>query len=246
MDLKALREEAIEATGRFFAEHRDVVPDQDSEEWEAEYRRQFELAKKRAAAQLRAPARAVPAGPAEDNLPELRGAPAQQRWAMTVRTARLRAIPNKELRGWLAGAWTSAKDWVDTRDLALPAFLRRVETEYADHRWKADAQARAARAEQQSKAVAAAAAQRRVQAAGITAKGLVELIDVCPRAAAAPIKAKLAELEIEGRSLRVFETANASVLLVIENRKDGRTDYGIERDEGLVRDLKLFAQQEPE
>src|SRR4051812_7026108 len=36
----ALREEAMEATARHFSEQGGVMPDQDSEEWEAEYRRQ--------------------------------------------------------------------------------------------------------------------------------------------------------------------------------------------------------------
>ena len=47
MDLKSVREEAIEATTRAFWDRSGFVPDQDSEEWEEEYRRQFELAKKR-------------------------------------------------------------------------------------------------------------------------------------------------------------------------------------------------------
>ena len=47
MDLKSVREEAIEAATRSLWEKSGLVPDQDSEEWEEEYRRQFELAKKR-------------------------------------------------------------------------------------------------------------------------------------------------------------------------------------------------------
>ncbi len=47
MDLKLVREEAIEGTTRFFWDNRGFVPNEDSEEWEAEYRRQFELAKAR-------------------------------------------------------------------------------------------------------------------------------------------------------------------------------------------------------
>ena len=45
MDLKAVREEAIEATTRSFWDKSGFVPDEDSEEWEEEYRRQFEQAK---------------------------------------------------------------------------------------------------------------------------------------------------------------------------------------------------------
>src|SRR6516164_9050238 len=47
MDLKSVKEEAIEAATRALWEKSGLVPDQDSEEWEGEYRRQFELAKKR-------------------------------------------------------------------------------------------------------------------------------------------------------------------------------------------------------
>jgi len=47
MDLKLVREEAIEATNRAFWDRSGFVPDEDSDEWEDEYRRQFDLAKKR-------------------------------------------------------------------------------------------------------------------------------------------------------------------------------------------------------
>ena len=49
MDLKLVREEAIEGTNRAFWDKHGFVPDPDSEEFEEEYRRQFELAKKRLA-----------------------------------------------------------------------------------------------------------------------------------------------------------------------------------------------------
>jgi len=42
MDLKLVREEAIEATNRAFWDRSGFVPDEDSDEWEDEYRRQFE------------------------------------------------------------------------------------------------------------------------------------------------------------------------------------------------------------
>jgi len=64
---------------------------------------------------------------------------------------------------------------------------------------------------------------------------------VSPRAAALAIKDKLAEIRLDGRTVRIFETANPAILMVLEKRDDGRSDYGIERDEGLVADLKLFA-----
>ena len=54
MDLKAVREEAIEATTRAFWDKNGFVPDEDSDEWEEEYRRQFEQAKRRHAAGGRA------------------------------------------------------------------------------------------------------------------------------------------------------------------------------------------------
>jgi hypothetical protein len=55
------------------------------------------------------------------------------------------------------------------------------------------------------------------------------------------MKAKLAELEVDGRNLRVFETADPAVLMVLEKAESERSEYGIERDEGLVADLRLFA-----
>ena len=63
MDLKSVKEEAIEATTRSLWEKSGLVPDQDSEEWEEEYRRQFELAKKRHA--TKPPDTARPAAPTE-------------------------------------------------------------------------------------------------------------------------------------------------------------------------------------
>ena len=55
------------------------------------------------------------------------------------------------------------------------------------------------------------------------------------------IQAKLAELDSNGRNLRVFETGDPAVLMVLEKTETERGEYGIERDEGLVADLKLFA-----
>jgi hypothetical protein len=49
MDLKALKEEAAEATARFFLDKHGFVPSEDSEDWEDEYRRQFDFVKKRLA-----------------------------------------------------------------------------------------------------------------------------------------------------------------------------------------------------
>ena len=75
MDLKALRSEALEATRRFFIDRDGILPDEGSDEWEAEYHRQFELAKRRAATSPVAagPSRADASSHAE--WPELTGAP---------------------------------------------------------------------------------------------------------------------------------------------------------------------------
>ncbi len=78
MDLKAVREEAIEATTRAFWDKSGFVPDQDSDEWEAEYRRQFEKAKRRHAdaqpAQSK-PKQAAAITPEEAGWATLTGAP---------------------------------------------------------------------------------------------------------------------------------------------------------------------------
>lgn len=245
MDVKALKEEAVEATARFFLDNRGFLPSEDSEEWEEEYRRQFELAKKRNAMKRPVDATRNPAVVLTDERktewPELSGPPAEKRWAVTLRADRLKEIQSDDIRRWLAGTWTSSKDWIGTRDLALPMFLRRADVQYAEHRRQSEEKASALQAERQTKAAAGEAVQREVRAAGITAEGLVELIDVSPRTATAPLKLKLAEVSAGGRGLRVFESDNPAILMVIENGEAGRSEYAIERDEGLVADLKLFA-----
>jgi hypothetical protein len=243
MDIKALREQAIEATTRFFVDKQGFSPGEDSEDWEDEYRRQFErLRKRQAAMPAGAPPRSAEGGPADaPHLPELSGAPADKRWAERLRAERLKEIPSKPLRDWLAGAWLAAKDWIDTRDLAAPQLLRRAEAQHAEHRRRSEERARALETERQAQAAASAADRRKVEAAGITAEGLIELIDVSPRTTAAPIKTKLIELDAGGRSLRVFETGDAGVLAVIETGEAGRSEYAIERDDQLLADLKLFA-----
>lgn len=246
MDLKLLKEEALEETARFFRGSQGTLPDQESDEWEAAYRRHFELVKKRHAADTQAAPRPVaPAAPPEgppDKWPELSGPTAQKRWAVTLRADRLKEIQSKDIRAWLAGSWTSSKIWIDTRDLPAPMFQRRVEAEYGASRRRTDKQASILQAEQDTRAAAVAAIRRQVQAAGITAEGLIGLVDVSPRTKAVAVKAKLAELYAADRNLRIFESATAAALMVIENTATGRTEYAIERDEGLVADLKLFAQ----
>jgi hypothetical protein len=246
MDLQAVREEAIEATTRAFWDKSGFVPDQDSDEWEEEYRRQFEQAKRRHAAGQTTKVvvkanPAVAAPPEEAGWALLTGAPTQIRWAAALRSDRIREIKDPGIRHWLATTWTKAKSWIDTREVPTPVFLQRIQPHYAEYRRQADERARALEAEKRQKSAVAEALQREVAAAGITVEGLIELIDIAERLPAVPIKAKLAELEADGRNLRVFETADPAVLMVLEKAQTERSDYAIERDEGLVADLKLFA-----
>ena len=246
MDLNAVKEEAMEATARAFWDRDGTVPDQDSDEWEEEYRRQFEQVRKRhatgqpAAAKPKAPLAPEPP-PDEPGWAELTGAPTQIRWAASLRGDRLREIKDPGIRHWLATTWTKAKSWIDTQNLPTPVFLQRIQPHYAEYRRQADERARALEAQRQAKEAAAATLRREVEAAGITVEGLIELIDVAERLPALPIKDKLAELEFDGRNLRVFETGDPAILMVLEKAGSERSDYGIERDQGLVADLKLFA-----
>lgn len=245
MDLKAVREEAIEATTRAFWDRNGFVPDEDSDEWEEEYRRQFEQARKRHAtgrsAEAKSNATAAAEPPDEAGWAMLAGAPTQIRWAAAIRSDRLKEIRNPGIRDWLATTWTKAKSWIDTRDLPTPIFLQRIEPHYVEYRRRADERATALNAEQQKKAAAAQALRAEIEAAGITVEGLIELIDVCDRLPAAPIKGKLVELGFEDRNLRVFETGDPAVLMILEKTAAGRSEYGIERDANLVADLQLVA-----
>jgi hypothetical protein len=245
MDLQRVREEAIEATTRTFWDKNGFVPDEDSDEWEEEYRRQFEQARRRhatgqPAARIK-PAPAVTPPPEEDGWAVLTGAPTQMRWAAALRADRIREIKDPGIRHWLATTWTKAKSWLDTREMPTPTFLQRIQPHYAEYRRQADERARALEAERRAEAAAAAALRREIEAAGITVEGLIELIDIAERLPAVPIKTKLAELELDKRNLRVFETADPAVLMVLEKAESERSEYGIERDEGLVADLRLFA-----
>ena len=242
MDLKPVREQAIEATTRVFWEQRGSVPDEDSEEWEAEYRRQFELAKERQKAAgplVPAPDEARPQD--ETGWVALRGAPTEIRWAASLRADRLKEVADRDIRHWLATTWTRSKSWLDTRELPTAIFLKRIRPHYREFRKTIEERARAARAEREAQAVAAAEIRRQVEAAGISVEGLIELIDIAERLPALPIKAKLAELEAGDRHLRVFDTADPAVLTVFEKSAGERSEYGIERDPGLVTDLALFA-----
>ena len=244
MDLRVVREEAIEATTRAFWDKNGFVPDEDSEEWEEEYRRQFEQARRRHATGKAAevkPSPAVSAPPEEDGWAVLTGVPTQIRWAAALRADRIRDIKDPGIRHWLATTWTRAKSWLDTREMPTPIFLQRIQPHYAEYRRQTDERVRALQAEKQAKTAAAEALQTEIEAAGITVEGLIELIDIAERLPAAPIKGKLAELELDKRNLRVFETADPAVLMVLEKAESERSEYGIERDEGLVSDLRLFA-----
>jgi hypothetical protein len=244
MNLQRVREEAIEATTRAFWDKNGFVPDEDSDEWEAEYRRQFEGAKRRHASGQTAevkPSPTVSVPPEGDGWAELTGAPTQIRWAAALRADRIRDVKDPGVRHWLATTWTKAKSWIDTREMSTPTFLQRIQPHYAEYRRQTDERARVLEGERQAKVAAAEALKREIDAAGITVEGLIELIDIAERLPVAPIKAKLAELEVDGRNLRVFETADPAILMVLEKTASERSGYGIERDEGLVADLRLFA-----
>jgi hypothetical protein len=245
MDLYALREAAIEATSRALHDKHGFVPSDESDEWEDEYRRQFALLKQRFATE--APASAPPRMPtvpsaAERDWPELSGTPEQKRWAATIREDRLREIPGEPFRVWFAQTWTRAKVWIDTRDVPSAVLVQRLKPQFEEHRKKAADAAKARAGVAHQKADAAAAFQQRLKDAGITPEGLIELVDASDRFDLAPLTTKLAEIAVEGRHLRIFETTDPNLLLVKEKKGPLHEDYAIERDEGLVGDLKLYAQ----
>jgi hypothetical protein len=243
MDLKALREEVLDATSRALWDKYGSVPSEDSEEWEEEFRRQFARLKQLHAGDGPvAPPRPTAAPAVERQWPELSGTPEQKRWAATIRTERLREVPNEPLRVWFAGVWPRSKVWIDTRDVPTAVLLKRLEPQYAEYRRQAAETAKARAADAEAKAAAFAAHQARLKEAGVTPEGLAELIDASERADPAPIAAKIAELTLDRRNLRVFETTDPNVLLIKEKNGPVNSDYGIESDDGLIADLKLFAQ----
>jgi hypothetical protein len=247
MDLNTLREAAIEATARALDDRLGYVPSDDSEEWEEEYRRQFAALKQRHGNDLRpAMPRPAPAGPgrhSEQSWPELSGTPEQKRWAATIRDERMREVPSEPFRVFLARSWTRAKQWVDTNDVPTAVLVTRLRPQFEDYRRREEEAAKARVAEAAKKSAELAAYERRLKEAGITPEGLVELIDASERFDPAPIAAKLAEVAVEGRHLRIYETTDPNLLLVKEKRGPlPLDDYAIERDEGLAADLKLFAQ----
>jgi hypothetical protein len=248
LELMMLKAKIAEETTLYLLEKLGYVPDQDSVEWEDEYRRRFAIAR----AQLEATPRqggsvAEPVAPTaqrpiqKTELPELLGPAAAVRWATALRQERLKDIQDDETKDFLGRSWTAAKSWIDTRELPPAAFLRRIEAQLAQHRRQIEDQEAALNAQRQAQAEAEAALAKEIEAAGITARGLIELVDVSPRAKPLPARAKLAELKADDRRLRIFETTHPPALLVLESAASGRIEYGIERDDGLVADLKLFA-----
>jgi len=239
MDLTQLKEAASEATARALQEKFGAVPDEDSDEWEDEYRRQFALAKQRYGVTTPTVARAT--GPALQ-LPELRGDTQEVvHWGEQVRAERLRQVTDNARRVWMAKTWTRAKLWVDTRDVPIATLLQRTQGQYDDWRRQQAAEKTAQTSAAQQKAAAIAAHQAKLQKAGVTEEGLVELIDASERVKPAALTDKLAELRAVDRHLRVFATADRNALLVKEKNLKGNFDYGIERDDSLVADLKLFS-----
>lgn len=242
MDLNALREMAIEAASRTLYEKHGFVPSEESDEWEDEYRRQFAALKQRYGNQVAMPTRPAAAAVPLRELPELRGTLEEQRWGASIREERLREIPSEAVRAFWVQLWPRAKQWVDTRDVPTQTLLHRLKPQYDEYRRKQAETAAAQKAATQKKAQEAAAYQRKLKEAGITPEGLVELVDASDRFDPAPLAAKLADITVEDRHLRVFETSDPNLLLVKEKDLRGNHEYAIERDEGLVADLKLFAQ----
>jgi hypothetical protein len=241
MDLDTLREAAIEATARALVEKHGIAPSEDSDEWEDEYRRQFAALKQRYGGDVQIAPRPSAAA-LKQSLPALSGTPEQLRWAASIREERLREIPSEAVRAFWAQTWTRAKVWVDTHDVPTAVLLQRLKPQYDEYRKKRVEAAEARKAETQKKAAEAAAYRRKLQEAGITPEGLAELVDASERFDPAPLAAKLAEIDVPGRNLRIFETSDPNLLLVKEKDERGHHDYAIERDEGLVADLKLYGE----
>jgi hypothetical protein len=125
-------------------------------------------------------------------------------------------------------------------ELPTPVFLQRIAPHYQEYRKKTDEAARLRAEQLQARQREVMALRRQVEAAGISVAGLIELIDVCDRLAPVPFREKLAELDDAGRNLRVFRTDDPRLLMVLDKDKTGRSEYAIERDDGLVADLELW------
>jgi hypothetical protein len=186
MDLSALREAAIEAANRALYEKHGFVPSEESDEWEDEYRRQFVALKQRYGSQVTVPQRPAAAAAPQRQLPELRGTLEEQRWGASIREERLREIPSEAVRVFWVQLWPRAKQWVDTRDVPTQTLLQRLKPQYDEYRKKQAEAAVAHKTEAQKKAAEVAAYQRKLQEAGITPEGLVELVDASDRFEPAP------------------------------------------------------------
>src|SRR5260370_6322123 len=89
MNLETLRSEVADETARVLLDRHGFVPDQDSDEWEEEYRRQFALRKQRVqAGAAPSPPPPTPPPPAGSGAPPLRGAPPDARRAAAPPPAR--------------------------------------------------------------------------------------------------------------------------------------------------------------
>src|SRR5581483_4332623 len=187
------------------------------------------------AAAAAAPRQTAAAAP-QFQLPELRGTLEEQRWGASIREERLREVPNEVVRAFLVQNWPRAKQWIDTRDVPTRTLLQRLAPQYEEWRKKRVEAAAAKKAEAGKKAAELAAYRRKLEEAGVTPDGLVELIDASERFdEPVTIAAKLADIAVEMRHLRVFETSDPNLLLVKEKKGPLQLpDYAIERDEGLV------------
>jgi hypothetical protein len=167
MDLTQLKEAAIEATTRALQQKFDVLPSEESDEWEDEYRRQFALAKQRYAVDTRAIVRPpVSTGP-ELQLPELTGTTLELRhWGEQVRAERLREVTNPAVRAWMARTWTRAKVWVDTRDVPVATLLQRTQPQYDEYRRQQAERQKAQSTAARQQAAAVAAYEAKLQQAG--------------------------------------------------------------------------------
>ena len=241
MDLSQLKEAAIAATVDALQRKLDVMPGEDSDEWEEEYRRQFALPKQRHGGGPQAPPPARPPWPALQ-LPELSG-------------SRSRSVGPRRCAPSGCARSPSGRSRLDRADLdprqAMGRHPRgpgryaaqRAQSQYDEYRTqdrRGTAKARAAEAQQ--KAAAARRLPGELQQAGITPDGLIELIDASERFDPARWPRNLAKSAVAGRHLRIFETADPNLLLVKEKVPEVRSRLRIERDEGLVGDLKLFVQ----
>ncbi|HTT78389.1 MAG TPA: hypothetical protein VMF86_01805, partial [Stellaceae bacterium] len=169
--------------------------------------------------------------------------PEQKRWAATIRDDRMREIASEPFRRFLARTWTRAKVWVDTRDVPTATLVQRLRPQFDDYRQKVAEAAQAKAGAARLQAAAAAEHRRKLAEAGVTPEGLAELIDASERFDdPVAIAGKLADIAVDMRHLRVYETSDPNLLLVKEKKGPVQLpDYAIERDEGLVADLKLFA-----